>query len=165
MPRTNTAIDPPHTQQWIEPIGKFVLNFAAIELECYLWLSVMLRDPQRVSSMIATPFKSRVDILLERIDGLSGHHHEYHAYREAWGRALEIAKRRNVLVHNPIVYGWSTADHSGPPDVIGIPDLNHLGTRIVTTAPMLTLRELTGLVNATSELAQTLHALRQGLEQ
>ncbi len=122
------ALNSQHTDGWLKPIGKLVMNFAAIELHTFWWLGLLGKDVDLPKQALGWPFKARVDKLMGLIDIV-----EDQRLREqcisCWKQTLEAAKFRNAVVHNPIVFGWTSKDESGEPDVIGIPDVSHLGDK------------------------------------
>jgi hypothetical protein len=158
------ALDPTHTQPWLAPLGKLVLNFSAIELQTYLWLADLSSQGRVPDKYLYAPFKTRV----KTITNLLANHTIDDTLKSeclsAWGDALAIAQQRNAILHNPIIYGWRTADESGPPDMICIPDVAHLGSKPSVTKQVVTLSDLNGLVNSTANLAARLFALRSQVQ-
>ena len=160
MARIQPVVDPPHTQPWLAPLGKLVLNFSAIELQTYLWLGDL--SPQgRVSDKdLYAPFKARVEQIKNGLVASAINGTARLECSVAWDEALAVARQRNAILHNPIIYGWHTADESGPPEVICIPDVEHLGSKPPVTKQVVTLSDLNGLVNTTASLGERLFALR-----
>ena len=115
------SIDPKHTESWLAPIGKLVVNFGALELETFQWIDT-LSNRTRTDRAINQMFKPRVLTIL----GLSANVPDKKLRKEiekVWQEALRIAEFRNVILHNPIVFGHSSANEDGPPDIIVIPNI------------------------------------------
>lgn len=114
-----------HLGRWPEAIGKFILNFAGIELQSYVQL--LLLEPSRSS------FNRHLDLLLSKritrlqallsstptLDDASRKH-----ARMLWEEVRTLSVWRNKVAHNPVLPTWkpgSDADRD-PPDIMGIPD-------------------------------------------
>jgi hypothetical protein len=164
MSKIRPAIDPPHTQPWLAPLGKLVLNFSAIELQSYLWLADFSPDGRIPDKDLYGPFKTRVDTITEHLADRVIEDKLKSECLVAWDEALAVAKQRNAILHNPIIYGWHTEDESGPPDVICIPDVAHLGSKPPVTKQLVTLPDLNELVNSTANLGGRLFALRSQVQ-
>lgn len=160
MSRIEPVVDSLHSKPWLEPLGKLVLNFGAIELQTYLWLGDLSSDGNLPYQAIEWSFKHRV----EKISALVAETIKSHTLKSqcmtAWDQALEIAKIRNAIVHNPIVFGWSSGSEVGPPDIIGVPDVGHLGAKPRVSQPVASLAEINARVNETAKLASQLFELR-----
>jgi hypothetical protein len=164
MSRIQPALDSPHTQPWLAPLGKLVLNFSAVELQSYLWLGDLSPQGEVPDKDLYARFKPRVDTITNRLaDHLIDDTLKSECL-DAWDDALGVAKQRNAILHNPLIYGWRTADESGPPEFICIPDVAHLGSKPPVTRQVITLPELNDLVNSTANLAARLFALRSRVQ-
>ena len=151
--------DPSHTESWLKPLGKLVVNFAAIELYTYWWLGALGGSQRSPRDSLRVPFSRRV----EDICGLLRQNLKDEALRtkciEAWHQALDIAKFRNALVHNPIVFGWTSGSQQGPPDFVGIPDVAHLGQKPPATDKIASLSDVNTKVNELAALGAHLYEL------
>lgn len=78
---------------------------------------------------------------------------------DRWNEALEIAKFRNRIAHNAIMFGWSGTDETGAPDFLAVIDIK-TGLSAAADDPRVTLREINDFVNQTAALGQELRALR-----
>jgi hypothetical protein len=165
MSPIQAATDPPHTQPWLAPLGKLVLNFSAIELQTYLWLADLSPKGRIQDKDLYARFKVRVEAIMNRLAGAAIASSLRSECLVAWGESLGIAQQRNAILHNPIVYGWRTVDEIGPPEVICIPDVGHLGSKPPVTKKVITLPDLNELVNCTATLGARLFALRSQVKQ
>ena len=147
-------------QPWLAPLGKLVLNFSAIELQSYFWLGDLVPSDELVQKYVNARFKVRVDTILSLLPQQSMDEATKLDGVRLWGSTLELAKRRNSILHNPLIYGWSGTDESGPPDYMSIADISHLGAKIPSTPPTITIPGINDLVNETSAVAGALFELR-----
>lgn len=152
------AVDSPHTDPWVKRIGKIILNFAAIELDCIHWLLQFSEDPGSLKYFVELPFAARVVELLRHVEHRSsGPKWRKQAVR-AWNDALKLAIVRNQVAHNPIVFGWRTPSEEGEPDFIGIPNLR--GGAKASTDSLLSKASADKNINEMAALAQKLRELR-----
>ena len=128
MSRFKPAVDSPHSKPWIERIGKIVLNFSALELETLLWLVQLSEQPDRMSSFTEMPFANRAKQVMQALDARSIGPKWRKASLRAWNDSLKLAKIRNHLAHNPLMFAWRGPAQVGEPDIIGIPNLRVRGT-------------------------------------
>jgi hypothetical protein len=119
------AIDPEETEPWLAPIGKLVINFGALELETYFWIDV-LSEGTEINWALKQLFKPRAKKILQLLPDKINDATLRSEVADAWKEALRIAKFRNSILHSPLVFGYSTADESGPPDIICMPDVRQL---------------------------------------
>ena len=150
------AINSPHTEQWALSIGKLVLNFAAIELHTYWWLGKLSGDKQLAVRALSCPFKKRVDHVIELLKASSLDNESKATCSALWSEALELAKIRNAIVHNPLVFGWPSGNESGPPEVIGIPDLAHLGPKPRISQALASQADLNIRIDQAASIARQL---------
>ena len=160
MSRIKLVLNSQHTEPWLEPIGKLVLNFSAIELQTYLWLSDLSPEERVPDEQLYARFKTRVKAITSCLSARTIDATLKTKCLDAWDNAVDVARRRNTILHNPLIYGWRTADESGPPDTMCIADVAHLGSKPPVTKQALTLVDLNKLVNSTSSLASLLFLLR-----
>lgn len=101
-------------------------------------------------------FKKRVDQILQLVservsDSLLGG-----KFSAVWSQSLELAKIRNALAHNPLVFGWLSTDESGPPDFIGIPDVAHLGSKPRVSQQITSGQQMAAHINEAHAIASRL---------
>lgn len=149
------AVNHPATDKMTMAIGKLIVNFGYIEYETYLWLACLkdslvgLEDTglfgNRAKRLLADLSKSNYTLRDQAIDH--------------WNKALDIAKFRNRIAHNPIMFGWSSADHVAAPDFLAAMD-SKTGLSATGDDPRVTLQEINGYVNRAAALGQELRELR-----
>lgn len=158
MGRIKPAIDSPHLKGWATRIGQLVLNFSSLEFESIQWL-VQLNDGEGdIQKWVQKPFAERIRGLLLTAAKRKLNDSWLEEANKSWGEALEIAKLRNRVAHNPLVFGWSDPDEKGPPDHIGI-----VGMRITNpdiTEVLLSTASIDASVNAIVALFRKLEPLR-----
>ena len=160
MSQIKTTTNSVHTKPWLEPIGMLVVNFASIELQTYLWLGDLSADKQLPFTALKWPFKRRVKEVTSQLDRRVSNEQLKQRCNAAWVQALEIAKRRNAIVHNPIIFGWTSGKEDGPPDVIGVADVSRLTVTPRLSERLASIADVIDLANGTARLAQNLVALR-----
>lgn len=160
----NTTLNSPHTENWLEPIGKLIVNFGALELQTYWFLGRLSESEDLATQAIAWPFKRRVD----RICSLARDRIKNSSLREAilasWAAGLEFAAFRNAIVHNPIIFGWRGIPNTEPPNILGLPDVSHLGSRTPVTKPVASLPEIIETLNGIAALATELLELLKAID-
>ena len=77
-----------------------------------------------------------------------------------WEKAARLAKTRNRLAHNPLLFSWADPAEVGPPDLIGIFDVGSLNEGEETEMPWIPLADITERTNAIATLCENLSALR-----
>ena len=160
MVELKAALNTPHVKAWLEPIGKLALNFSAIEMQTYLWLGDLSQDQSIFPDVVDWPFKRRVELILALINSLVSGEVFKNQCSDAWARALDAARFRNSILHNPIMFGWGTKSEDGPPAFMGIPDMGHLGLRPKATKKIASLADINTRVNDGADIASHLFALR-----
>jgi hypothetical protein len=160
MSQIKTAINAAHTKPWLEPIGMLVVNFGAVELQTYLWLGDLAEDKQLPFRALKWPFKRRVTEVMAQLDRCVSNEAVKQRCNSAWDQSLEIAKRRNAIVHNPILFGWTSGKEDGTPDVIGVADVNRLTETPRISERLASVQDVIDLANGIARLAQNLMALR-----
>ena len=160
MSQIKTAINATHTKPWLEPIGMLVVNFGAVELQTYLWLGDLAEDKQLPFTALKWPFKRRVKEVITQLDRCASNEELKRRCNTAWDQSLEIAKRRNAIVHNPVLFGWTSGKEDGPPDVIGVADVSRLTVTPRISERLASLQDVIDLANGIARLAQNLVALR-----
>ncbi len=152
------SIDSSYLGAWPERVGKFILNFSGVEFESYLWLVHLSEKPEMLPTFAKRTFAKRVDEIEELICRRCFSDHWETSALTAWATARNLAKIRNRIAHNPILFGSEHNDPMREPDVIGIPDMKRLDSE--RAEPLLSMAELIESSNATTALAKHLEALR-----
>jgi hypothetical protein len=76
-----------------------------------------------------------------------------------WERALELAKFRNRIAHNPLVFVWEGENTDGSPKYIGLPDLKGGWGNQGPSEGLHTLQALQEKVREVLELTQQFEAI------
>lgn len=159
MPRIKYSVDSKHTEPWILRVGKLVVNFSALEMESVHWLVQLTEEAARGAEFAAIPYKARVSHLLKLAEARSSGTSWKKGMAKAWNRTVALAHTRNYVAHNPVVFGWTGTTESGPPDLVGIPNIR--GASRKGKNNILTLKEADIAINEIVDLAQALARFRQ----
>lgn len=159
-----SEVNSPHLGQWPENIGKFILNFAALELISYQYLTVLEPDRDRFNRSLDLLFTPRVNRLLELIAAAEDIQEDAkREMKELWESAKMGARWRNRIAHNPVLPTWKPGSDpaTDPPEVLGIPDLRQL--KAGDTSDSISLDLLRKLVDETCRLGEALSVAAAGL--
>lgn len=159
MSRFKYAVDSKHMSHWVERIGKLIVNFSALEMECIHWLVQLSEDATVLSSLGESQFKTRTAQVMQLVEARSIGSAWRREAIGSWNKALRLAELRNRVAHNPIVFAWKSAHEIGEPDFIGVPSLRRKGTP--PKESLLSGPTIDAAVDETADLAQRLHRLRQ----
>ena len=140
-------------------IGMFLVNFGAIEMLSYEWLRKTLPNQKAFSVIIKQKFNDRVNKIINLIKAMPLDFQLKDNILSAWNIAKDIAKVRNAIAHNPIVFVWSNRDEAGEPDIIGIPVLRSVSGDQFQIAPVINVNKLHTAVDDLVNLAKKLHDL------
>jgi len=161
--RVRTAINSPHTEPWLAPIGRLVVNFGALELHSYLWLALLSDENQSEETPIdwglGQFFKQRVDRILLLLPQKLSDIQLVSDATDGWNEALSIAQFRNAVLHSPLVFAYSSPDENGCPDVIGLPDVRQL-RKPSPIRPIAKLADINSAVSRIVSCATRLEQLR-----
>ncbi|WP_170142031.1 hypothetical protein [Thioalbus denitrificans] len=122
MPFIGYFLNSEHLEPWVWHIGKLVVNFNAIELMTLTWLEQLEKDPERHDELVNLSFGKRVAAIKSIVGKTAVSENLKQEIRDAWGKTKEIARVRNSIGHNPVIFGWHTEDGQQPerpPDFIG----------------------------------------------
>jgi len=144
---------------WAEKIGNVILNFSAIELESIQWTLQMQDAVGSVKKIANIPFAKRVKTLMDHVQHRSAGVRWRKASLRAWNEALQLAKIRNQIGHNPLIFGWHDPSESGEPDSIGIPGIRGKKTR--SGEVLLSQQTVTNAINEMTAVALELEKLRR----
>lgn len=149
-------LDDPSTQPWLVAIGKLMLNFGAIELLTYAWIDRLGGD---ADAMKEARFSSRVARIEGLLSSITCTDETRSEVLDAWAAAGELAKFRNSMAHNPLVFGWRGRTEDGPPDFVGLPDFKSRPSEVASVKTLIDLRGLEAAINDAARLAQGLEKL------
>lgn len=158
MSRFKQSINSVHTKDWVERVGKIVLNFSVIEMESMFWVVHLCERELEIKQIADSPFSVRVKLIIDQVDeraiGVSWRKKS----SRAWNEALKLAQLRNQVAHNPIIFGWSSEPHLGVPNILGIPNLKARSSK--NAQWLLSKEEADKSINKMALIAQTLAELR-----
>lgn len=158
MSRFKHAVNSPHTQPWIERVGKLILNFSVIELESIHWFIQLSEREFEIQSIVEVPFASRVTQVMKHIDERKTNERWRKQSLRRWNEALKLAHLRNQVAHNPIIFGWSHLPEADKPDVLGIPNMR--AHRTSKAKWLLSTDHADKSINSMVEIAKSLGELR-----
>jgi hypothetical protein len=117
------AIDSPVTRPWAARVGQLIINFSSLEFETYLWLVQMSEKPERIPEFAKLKFTRRVELIRAFVEDRA-HNPDWKADSfAAWAESLQLAKLRNRIAHNPLMFAWSDGAERGEPDYIGVAEI------------------------------------------
>jgi hypothetical protein len=108
---------------------------------------------------IGQSFNDRVNKIIKLIKAIPLDFQFKNNILAAWKTAKDIAKVRNAIAHNPIVFVWSNRDEAGEPDIIGIPVLRSASGDQFKIVPVIDINRLHDTVDDLADLAKKLHVL------
>jgi hypothetical protein len=152
-------LNPAGSEPWVIAIGRFILNFGAVEAQTYFWL-LQLRDVTELPEAdTAAPFAPRARAIKQLVALTGFAPQDIERADELWDIAVEHARFRNRVAHNPIFFGWHSPDESGPPDFMTVVDLGHGLRPDYTGDASISLTTLNAQVDAVAQLARGLYEL------
>jgi len=63
-----SVVNPKHGMQFVPVVGKFMVNFGAVELLTYAWFDHQARDDVLIDHAFTLPFGRRVDLILKMVE-------------------------------------------------------------------------------------------------
>jgi len=161
MSRIKYAADPSFTKPWATKIGQLILNFSGLEFESYLWLVQMSEQPEQIPEFTKLTYASRVKKIKSFIKSSAFSDDWGKVATARWNESLELAKLRNRVGHNPLLFAWVEADETGEPDYIGVADMKAKKPLEDTEGPLLSKSAITDAVNQANKLVSNLASLRK----
>lgn len=161
MGRISYKTDAAFTQAWATRIGRLILNFAGLEFESYMWLLHLSEQPERIPEFAKCTFKQRVKKIMEYAETRAFSEGWKVDARCKWDDALELAKLRNRIAHNPLLFQWVDESEEGEPDLIGVADMQALGQPSAPDGPLLSKMDADATINRVAALVPQLESLRK----
>ena len=148
------VLDQSVSKQWVDLIGRLILDFGAIELLTYKWIHGLKKDERLLFESLDMTLKSRIDLIKKFISSLTIDKNLKDKVKAKWNKVKEISKLRNIIAHNPLIFVWKGKEE-GPPDAIGIPKLRQLKKSSITQA--ISLIELQDSIDELARIVKELH--------
>lgn len=146
-------------QHWEGRIGRLVINFSALEFESIHWLVQLSEGHDAIGSIAQKQFVPRTTEIMRYVEQRSvGTRWRKETLRE-WNRALKLAKIRNRVAHNPVLFGWNASTQNGEPDLIGIPSARD--PRFPAKEVLLSPKAVDHAVEEALQVVQKLETLRK----
>lgn len=161
MSRINYATDLPFMEPWERRIGQLILNFSGLEFESYSWLIQMSEQPERIEEFTKRTYKQRVGMITDYAKNLAFNEKWKTEAITGWNGSLELAKLRNRIAHNPLMFRWTSGDEKGEPDFIGIVDMKTREQPIGADGPLLSKADIAEAINQIQSLMLHLESLRK----
>lgn len=159
MSQIKYAVDTAFARLWAERVGKIILNFSCLEFETYHWLLQMSEQPDRIPEFAAQRFGKRVTKINEYINARGFTQPWKTDALAAWSEAVELARLRNRLAHNPIVFAWADEVGKGEPDFIGVTEMQSLD--LGKGEPLLSKIAIEAAIDRVVVLAKRIELLRE----
>jgi hypothetical protein len=157
-------INPRHTDPWVTAIGKFMVNFGGVEWTTFLWIDRLSDDVVLKELTIEMPLSRRIDVVKKLLERRDLPKKFLQDSKSAWGRAEKLAKLRNDLAHNPVVFGWHGSEEQRAPDFIGSLNFRKAKAGVPRATPILELAALNRGVDEAAAVAQKLHTILESLQ-
>ncbi len=145
---------------WADHIGRFILNFGAIELFSYQQLMLLEASEEDFLRNIDNVLARRIDRVVTLLSSTTLLSEDRR--REAigwWEEARAGLRWRNRIAHNPVLPTWKPGSNADvdPPDVLGIPDFRqYRDGRVSDSLPMELLAKM---IDDSAALGQRLHTV------
>lgn len=153
-----------YAEPWIKGIGSFMINFGGIEWTTFLWLDVLAEDSLLKEIAVETPLSRRIEVIRRLLEKRELPKNLMNDSKAAWGSAEKLAKLRNEIAHNPIMFGWHSSEEKGPPDFIGSLNFRKINSDRPKVIPHLDLTTLKKGVDDSARITQKLHDLLQSIK-
>jgi hypothetical protein len=157
LPSMGATSNPDVMGEWPESVGKFILNFAGLELLSYHYLDALEPTDSKYRLNLRKKLNARIDRIVALLSK-SGIQPDLRVELEnAWREVQRHLKWRNRIAHNPAITIWLKGQKDGnPPDGIGIVDARDI--KLGHPIERITFEGLNDLVNRSARLAGRLQA-------
>ncbi len=159
MSKIKYATNSKFTTPWAQRVGKLILNFAGLEFESYNWFIQLTEKPELIPKFTLKTFKNRADKIIELANERAFNRQWRYDVAEGWTDAIELAKLRNRLAHNPLVFGWIDKTEKGEPDFIGFPDMRSRTPKSVGEPHFISKMDIDGAINQIAKIVPHLNSL------
>jgi hypothetical protein len=159
MSRIKYAVDSKHTRPWVDRVGKLIINFSVVEFECVHWLLQMSEDSSSFKKFTEMQFAARARCVMDLVDARKSSAAWRKRALRSWNQSLVLAKLRNRVAHNPVVFAWTRGTEAGEPDLIGVPILRSGGSQ--KSEILLSIGSADKAINEMAAVAKQLQQLRE----
>ena len=153
----DVAVNPQFLGLWPEKVGRYMLNFATIELISYQYLNSLeltREDFNKNLDKLLSKRIKRIKTLVKQSSKLPQPLKD--EIETLWSEVSDLSQWRNRIAHNAVVFAWKQSNPAkDPADLMGIPDMKQLKKGNVTDA--ISMDGLNKLMDATAALAHSLH--------
>jgi hypothetical protein len=161
VPQFKHIVDSPLTGGWPEKVGNLILNFSAVEFESIHWLLQLSMDVRSIPAFAQTKFTQRIKTLKSYIKHCAPDKEWADAALQVWTEVRGLAKIRNRIAHNPLLFGWTLDPPTGEPDLLGLPDMFRPENPTGSAEPLMSKDELLAAVNKIPPLVHRMDELRK----
>lgn len=155
--------NPPGGFPFIDAIGKLIINFGALEFQSYIWIAELARDDTLLDLAVDMSFSRRVALISQLIDRERMPRRWKNEATKRWDQAQQLAQKRNIVAHSPIVIAWKGRPAEGPPDIVAIPKLKYLKREYKRQLPTTPLQEVLKAVDEIVPVAEGVTTLLEEL--
>lgn len=136
-------------------VGRFVIYFGYLEFQLWLWHNEFHDDQTKAEWFVDQDFKRKVGSICHWLDGLSMPTNERKALKSVLKRAVELAKWRNLVCHNPYLTIGERQDERESGRVFGI--------RMATInnsdpIPEASINDIEGFATEALSISEALHS-------
>ena len=162
---SNLGVDknPKYMEPWLVAIGRYMLNFGAVELVSYKYLNSLEESEEELLKNTKKLLSKRIERIEELLSNSKLKNKEEMLFH--WGKAREFSQWRNRIAHNPVLPVWKQGSdpERSPPDLIGISDMRQL-TKESKVTDSISLEGLNKLSDITVQMAERLHELSEEIK-
>lgn len=107
-------------KRYAESVGKLVVNFGRIEYLSYLWISSLQEDTALIEVAVDMQLSQRI-VLVKKLVVRKLREPQKKKAAKLWERVRDLSELRNVVCHNPYMFGWTSGVPEGDPDFAATP--------------------------------------------
>ena len=152
------AVNPKFLGIWPEKVGRYMLNFATIELISYQYLDKLEVTREDFNRNLDKFLSQRIERIQHLVKVSSAIPQALKDEIESlWSAVSDLSEWRNRIAHNALVAAWKQSNPAtDPPDLIGIPDVKQLKKGNLTDS--ISMDRLNKLMDDTAAVAHSLNS-------
>jgi len=112
-------IDAPGQEHWTPVIGRFILNFSAVEAQSHEWIRQLQHNVSYVDDAHGSVFGGRIRTVRALLDQIQISPQTKAFANAAWDSASTLALFRNKIAHSPLAFVWKGRTPEGEPNALG----------------------------------------------